>query len=245
MIPIHFFSYSTFPLLFFTFTQASDEAPGQASGWRRGCRERDQGTSVLPLDWLGPSWETGDPGALQTQNCQLNRWTTDSTFFLSFCLLSFLWLSSPSLLSFSSLSLSLRGHSEGIEAVTFFHLFPLSQTPTLSLISLHASSLSRPQCVGHFIPCSSQMFKWPCPSLPLPQSPLFSLFHHLCWFPETGFERSGTDRPVIIDRTLWPWGPAYSSHMQMYVIISLPHTGLQPHWPMVRCALSELSMLRG
>lgn len=56
--------------LCFTLTQAPDKAPGQASWWRRRRREGDQGTSVLPLDRLGPSGEAGDSAALQTQNCQ-------------------------------------------------------------------------------------------------------------------------------------------------------------------------------
>lgn len=236
--------FSSFLLLFFLLTQAPDKAPSQASGWRRGGRKRDQGASILPLDWLGPSGETGDPATLHTQNCQLNRWITDSPS-LSFSLV--ILFSSPPCLSFS-VSVSLRTllgnwschFLPSVSSLSDSHAFP--HFPAC----FHSLFLSLSQhCVGHFwLPLFSSSMK-PSTSLSLSHSPFFSLFHHLCWLVEIGFDCHGTDSPVITEKTLWPWGPAYSTHMQMYVIISLPRASLWAHWPMVRCSLSMLSMLKG
>lgn len=136
-------------LLFYVFgpAEAPDEEPCQAPRRRPGRREGDQGTSVLPLDRLGPSGEAGAAAALQTQNCQCEQMDAfslslsiftlpPSVLSLSFSLSFFLSLSHSHTLSFPPLCY-LKG--------TFRELWlslPSSPTPTLSLVSLHAS------CVG-------------------------------------------------------------------------------------------------
>lgn len=120
-----FFSLSTLP-------PAPDEAPGQATGWRRGRGEGDQGASVLPLDRLGPTGETGDPSALHPQICQWNRWTRSSV--------------------------SLPGRVHGTAAVTSLHLSCPLQLPSwcylLSSLLFPFHPVVRP-CAGSCRPALS------------------------------------------------------------------------------------------
>lgn len=97
----------------FCLSSAPDEAPCQASGWRRGCRKGDQGASVLPLDRLGPSGTTGDTATVQTQNCQLKFLFASVCLFCRHFFLSFLLLFT----SFFSIS----PHSLTLLSVAPFH----------------------------------------------------------------------------------------------------------------------------
>lgn len=184
-------------LFFFSLIQAPDKAPSQASWWRSGRRERDQGTSVLPLDWLGPSGETGDSAALQTQNCQLNRWTTDSidfVFFLSISLflLSLIFsfslanlLSSPPL--FLSLSPCLsKGTFRELKLSLCSICYLTLKLPRYPSFPCMHPSLNHPHCVAISSPLPFSVQMASRLSLSRPHSHLFSPIPSLPLVPTDG-----------------------------------------------------------